>query len=312
MRIIETGAFTLEPQVAAHADEMFVVLSDPAIYQYENEPPPSREWLRTRFTKLETRLSANGHEQWLNWVIRLPTSELIGYVQATVRPDGRAAIAYELSSAYWGRGLGGHAVKAMISELVEHYQVRSLFAVLKRENLRSVRMLERLGFSLASPEQHIAHQVELGEVLMHHDCSAHEKGAEHPMPTSDPLEVRNGLCTYRPRGKYSLVEAVDLVSRAIGYCRDRGVNMLLIDVTGLIELPIPTLVDRFLMVEDWAQEAKGTVVVAMVAPPEYIHPRKFGVTVAAHFGLICDVYTSEEDASKWLSQSATHAALSSK
>jgi hypothetical protein len=118
------------------------------------------------------------------------------------------------------------------------------------------------------------------------------------MPTADALEVRNGLCTYRPLGKHSLVEAVDLVSRAIAYCRDQGVNMLLIDVTGLIDLPIPTLIDRFLMVEDWAQEAKGTVAAAMVAPSEYIHPRKFGVTAGAHFGLICDVYSSEGDALK--------------
>jgi len=91
MRVIETGNLTLEPQTAAHAEEMFAVLSDPAIYEYENQPPPSLEWLRTRFTKLESRLSANGREQWLNWVVRLPTSELIGYVQATVLPNDRAA-----------------------------------------------------------------------------------------------------------------------------------------------------------------------------------------------------------------------------
>jgi hypothetical protein len=83
--------------------------------------------------------------------------------------------------------------------------------------------------------------------------------------------------------------------------------MLLIDVTGLSDLPIPTLVDRFLMVEDWAQEAKGTVVVAMVEPPEYIHPSKFGAKAGAHFGLICDVYSAEDDALKWLLESATHA-----
>src|SRR5437773_10713230 len=105
MRIIETAGFTLEPQIAAHAEEMFLVLSDPAIYEYENKAPPSLEWLRTRFTKLETRRSADGREQWLNWVIRLPSSELVVYVQATVCPEARAAIAYELTSAYWGRGL---------------------------------------------------------------------------------------------------------------------------------------------------------------------------------------------------------------
>jgi RimJ/RimL family protein N-acetyltransferase len=166
MRAIQTGSLTLEPQTAAHAEEMFAVLGDPAIYEYENEPPASLEWLRTRFTKLESRLSANGREQWLNWVIRLPASGLIGYVQATVHPDGHAAIAYELSSAYWGRGLARQAVQAMISELVGYYRVRGLSSVLKRENLRSMRLLERLGFSPASPEQHVKHRVEPGESLM--------------------------------------------------------------------------------------------------------------------------------------------------
>src|SRR4030081_2543719 len=73
MNTVETGGLTLEPQTAAHAQEMFAVLSDPAIYEYENEPAPSLEWLRARFTELESRLSPNGQEQWLNWVIRLPT-----------------------------------------------------------------------------------------------------------------------------------------------------------------------------------------------------------------------------------------------
>jgi RimJ/RimL family protein N-acetyltransferase len=166
VRLIQTGSLTLEPQTAAHAEEMFAVLSDPSIYDYENEPPPSLGWLRARFTKLESRLSQNGEDQWLNWVIRLPTSELIGYVQATVHPDGRAAIAYELSSPYWGRGLARQAVRAMISELAGHYRVRSLSSVLKRENLRSMRLLERLGFSPASPEQHLKHGVDPGELLM--------------------------------------------------------------------------------------------------------------------------------------------------
>src|SRR5436189_3991013 len=130
MRVIETGSLTLEPQTAAHAEEMFAVLSDPAIYEYENEPPPSLEWLRARFARLESRRSPNGSEQWLNWVIRLPTSELIGYVQATVRANGAAAIAYELASAYWGRGLGYEAVQAMLAELVAQYGVRALSAVL--------------------------------------------------------------------------------------------------------------------------------------------------------------------------------------
>jgi [ribosomal protein S5]-alanine N-acetyltransferase len=167
VRFVEAAGFTLEPQAATHADAMFAVLSDPAMYEYENQPPRSKEWLYERFARLESRRSGDGKEQWLNWVIRLPSSELAGYVQATVREDGTAAIAYELASAYWGRGLGSSAVAAMIGELAEHYQVRRLTAVLKRNNHRSMRLLERLGFSAAPPELIARHDIGPDEAMMY-------------------------------------------------------------------------------------------------------------------------------------------------
>ncbi len=172
MRRIEAAGLTLEPQTAAHADEMFLVLTDPAIYTFENKPPPSVEWLRSRFERLETRQSAEGREQWLNWVARVPSSQLIGYVQATVRSNGSAAIAYEMCSSQWGRGLAHQATEALIGELIEKYRVTLLTAVAKRENLRSLRLLERLGFSLATPELHAEHQVEQSEVLMYRKVSS--------------------------------------------------------------------------------------------------------------------------------------------
>src|SRR3990172_5294945 len=166
MRSLVAGELSLEPQPAAHAEEMFAVLSDPAIYAFENAPPRSIDWLRERFARLESRQSADGREQWLNWVIRTPAAELAGYVQATVRADGSAAIAYELASRHWGRGLAGQAAQAMIRELAEHYGVRALFAVAKRDNSRSLRFLQRLGFTLAAPELHEDRRIEPGEVLM--------------------------------------------------------------------------------------------------------------------------------------------------
>ena len=117
-----------------------------------------------------------------------------------------------------------------------------------------------------------------------------------------PLEIVDGIACVRPRGHYSLVEAVALVSSAIAYCRDRGVTRLLIDGTAIAGVAIPSLVDRFLMVEEWAHQANGVVVVALVALPEYIHPEKFGVRVALDFGLVCDVYASEDAAWTWLEE----------
>ena len=171
MNTIFLEGLTLEPQTVAHADEMFAVLNDPAIYEYENEPPASVEWLRARFAWLESRQSPDGREGWLNWVIRAGDSTLIGYVQATVaHADHGAAIAYVLGSEHWGHGLARRATAAMMDELVAHYQVRRFSAVLKRANHRSVRLLERLGFAPASPARRAAHPTPADEMLMTLEC----------------------------------------------------------------------------------------------------------------------------------------------
>ena len=156
MRTLVTRRLVLEPQVAAHAEAMYALLHDPAIYLYENEPPQSVDWLRERFRRLESRKSADGSEQWLNWVVRLRDAELIGYVQATVCVASPAAIAYVFASAWWGHGYASEAVSAMMDELTGQYGVQTFSAVLKRGNSRSIRLLERLGFAVANPDARIA------------------------------------------------------------------------------------------------------------------------------------------------------------
>ncbi|MFT7462039.1 MAG: ribosomal-protein-alanine N-acetyltransferase [Pseudohongiellaceae bacterium] len=146
MNAIPSVGLTLEPQTAAHAEAMFVVLSDPALYEFESEPPPSIPWLAERFRQLETRRSGDGQQHWLNWVLREAGGELIGFVQATVRRDGRAQIAYMLGSTWWGKGYASRAVAAMLAELHREYAVTHPEAVFKQDNHRSRRLLERLNF----------------------------------------------------------------------------------------------------------------------------------------------------------------------
>lgn len=149
MRVLESSIVRLEPQREAHAEALFEVLSDPAIYAFENEPPASVEWLRERFRRLESRESADGTERWLNWVVFAIPATPVGYVQATVYPTGHADIAYVLGSRFWGRGLATAAVELMVAELQARYGVKTMAATLKRENARSLRLLERLGFAPA-------------------------------------------------------------------------------------------------------------------------------------------------------------------
>ena len=151
MRTLAAAGLTLEPQLPAHAEAMFAVLSDLAIYRFGNAPPDSLAGLRQRFERLADGRSPDGREHWLNWVIRLPDDALAGYAQATIDADGLATIGYELASAWWGRGLGTRAVARMIEELQASYRIQGLRASLQPANQRSMRLLLRLGFEPGLP-----------------------------------------------------------------------------------------------------------------------------------------------------------------
>jgi RimJ/RimL family protein N-acetyltransferase len=95
---------------------------------------------------------------------------LIGYVQATVQAD-RAAhrsalVAYEFNSRYWRQGFGAEAVRALLDELASDWQVARAQAVLKRTNLRSLALLQRLGFTPGETHEAVALAVDADELLM--------------------------------------------------------------------------------------------------------------------------------------------------
>ncbi len=92
MQTIVTPELTLEPLHTSHAEAMFELLRDPAIYEYlDYSPPASVEYLRDVYARLEARRSPDGSEAWLNWVIHPRDHPLVGYVQATVASRSKCA-----------------------------------------------------------------------------------------------------------------------------------------------------------------------------------------------------------------------------
>ncbi|KAF4530937.1 hypothetical protein B566_EDAN018968 [Ephemera danica] len=165
VRLLTTPLCTLEPQCAHHAAEMFGVLCDPAIYEFEGQPPPSPQHLAAAYARKESRLSPDGTEQWLNWVVRRPAGLLAGYVQATVLATAEAYIGYEFASAHWRQGLATAAVGAVLLELPAHYGVRTVVAVLKAANHRSLGLVRKLGFVPCPAAQAQAYGPEADELV---------------------------------------------------------------------------------------------------------------------------------------------------
>lgn len=118
--IILTERLSLIPQSPQHAKEMFGVLNDDALHEYTGgHPSTSEEDLRSRFKKLEPRMSPDGSEIWLNYVLQKAKAELIGYVQATVSLQS-AYVAWVIGTRWQRKGCAGEASLALVKWLIAH------------------------------------------------------------------------------------------------------------------------------------------------------------------------------------------------
>jgi len=117
---LRTGRLVLSPLAVEDADEMIVVLGDERMHEFTGGAPPTLEQLHERYRFLAAGRSADGSEQWLNWIVRLDGAA-VGTVQATVMADGAAAeVAWEVGVPWQGRGIASEAAAAMVDWLLAH------------------------------------------------------------------------------------------------------------------------------------------------------------------------------------------------
>ena len=80
-----TPPIHLRPLRPDDADEMVVVLSDPALYTFTGGEPPAREGLSRQYAVQARGHSDDRSETWLNHLVVLDdTGEAVGYVQCRV------------------------------------------------------------------------------------------------------------------------------------------------------------------------------------------------------------------------------------
>jgi hypothetical protein len=120
------------------------------------------------------------------------------------------------------------------------------------------------------------------------------------MSRPEHFEILKEHAVFRPTGKVSIEQAVELVTAAIAFARSLHIRQLLVDASNLTGFEPPSVTTRYFFIQKWARAAAGGVRVAFVARPEMIDPQKFGTIVAANVGFIADTFTTEEDALIWL------------
>lgn len=145
----ETPRLLLEPLVTGHATALFETLQAPELYTYiPQEAPASLEALTARFEALSGRHSPDGHEVWLNWALRQRAAGIyVGTVQATVRQDHTALLAYMIFVPFWRQGYAREGCAHVIAHLFEEYHVSRVAAEIDTRNTTSIRLVEALGFT---------------------------------------------------------------------------------------------------------------------------------------------------------------------
>jgi RimJ/RimL family protein N-acetyltransferase len=118
---IETERLRLDPLTVGDADAMVEMLGDPALYDVIGGDPPTLDALRARYARLAVGHSDDGHETWLNWIVRLRDGgRAVGTVQATVVDDGRHAdVAWVIGRPWQGRGIASEAAIALVAWLAQ-------------------------------------------------------------------------------------------------------------------------------------------------------------------------------------------------
>lgn len=133
----------LDPLAVSDAAEMAVVLADPDLYTVIGGHPPTEKELRQQYERQVVGRSADGTEEWLNWVVRVDGAAA-GYVQATVHDGSRAVVAWVIGSAWQGRGIATEAARQMLGLLRER-GVDRIEASIEPGHAPSERVAERIG-----------------------------------------------------------------------------------------------------------------------------------------------------------------------
>jgi RimJ/RimL family protein N-acetyltransferase len=134
---------------------MFELLSDPRIYEFiEDEPPSQAAALESKYRKAATRVSPDGTEGWFEWVVRRDGMPM-GYAQTTVfLLRNEAALAYVLAPRFWGNGYASECCRLMIQHLAVLPGLERFIIETDVDNLASQRLAER---SVRCPNVRFAH-----------------------------------------------------------------------------------------------------------------------------------------------------------
>ena len=148
-RQLETKRLYLRKFEDEDIDFVYSHFSNPNIseYLYDNDPPKSADEAK-EILEWCMDFDSENHIRWCivrkEDLIQIGTCGFHGHDQK----NNAVEIGYDLSSAYWNQGYMSEALRAMLAFGFSHLGLNRTYAYVYVSNVRSNRLLEKLGFTL--------------------------------------------------------------------------------------------------------------------------------------------------------------------
>lgn len=144
---IETERLTLRPFQDADVDPLYAMMSDGEAMKY-TYVALSREDCEKRLRAYALSESEHGFAPWT--VLLRSEEEIIGWGGLNVDPFDPGwgiEVSYLFAPAYWGRGYATELVHTSLQYGFEELSIPLIVAFARPQNIASVRVLEKCGFT---------------------------------------------------------------------------------------------------------------------------------------------------------------------
>ena len=145
--ILTAENLTLEPMTSSHAVDLFHLFQDPDLQRWTfRDVPTSVDSFRDGIRFLESRLSRDHSEFWLNWIFRLrSTNQIAGKVEVSLdRKTREANLAYYTFGPFQRKDYAREACAAVIEHIFSEWNCRMIYMEMDVENLASFTLAEGL------------------------------------------------------------------------------------------------------------------------------------------------------------------------
>jgi [ribosomal protein S5]-alanine N-acetyltransferase len=152
MTILETERLRFRDHTLEDLEPFCALEGDPEVRRFVGGKPRTREEAERRFRERFLRSTSDRLRLWAT--VFKPDGRYIGYCgvypyfgEAGPIP-GEGALGFTLARAYWGRGLATEAARAFVDFGFSELRLRRIVAAVEAGNSASVRVIEKLGFTL--------------------------------------------------------------------------------------------------------------------------------------------------------------------